>query len=280
MPCSFIFSIEIIFVGGRYLIVVKGDGSLVWYWPDDGDGSGSRYPAVGDVDRDGDLEIGVVGDGLQRDLNLSLLHHNQLKVSGWPYAGEGGTPPIFADLDVDGYLEIIFYSGEKIHVLDRFGNGVAPWPKSVGGGWTCSLPCAVGDIDIDGDLEILVKTIGGDEGGLYVFHHNGEVVAGFPIVSKYNFVLGPPNIADVDGDNKMEILLGELGFHNDGSVIEGWPPKTKGSIIAAPAFFDIDRDGKSEMIYGTGINNEGQLYIRDLEADAVEGSTGFCVENR
>ena len=88
MPCSFIFSIEIIFVGGRYLIVVKGDGSLVWYWPDDGDGSGSRYPAVGDVDRDGDLEIGVVGDGLQRDLNLSLLHHNQLKVSGWPYAGE------------------------------------------------------------------------------------------------------------------------------------------------------------------------------------------------
>jgi hypothetical protein len=66
---------------------------------------------------------------------------------------------------------------------------------------------SIADLDSDGDLEI-VTTSG--VGIIFAYHHDGTMVAGFPIQ-----ISGPtltfPVIGDVDGDGALEIVYSHGG---------------------------------------------------------------------
>ncbi len=129
-------------------------------------------PAVADLDGDGRLEIIYASyDGRVHSFWLDKTEHGN-----WPYSvyqpGEGfyrfASEPVIADLDDNGYAEVIFTSWTqknsghtgKLHILDYLGNPIyeVNLPEAFGGEeWNGALPApTLANIDSDPDLEVVL----------------------------------------------------------------------------------------------------------------------------
>ena len=129
-------------------------------------------PAVADLDGDGRLEIIYPAyDGRMHAFWLDKTEHGN-----WPYSvyqpAEGfyrfASEPVIADLDDNGYAEIIFTSWTqkgsfhtgKLHILDYLGNPIyeVSLPAAFGGkDWNGALPApTLANIDSDPDLELVL----------------------------------------------------------------------------------------------------------------------------
>ncbi len=136
--------------------------------------SAEPNPAVADLDGDGHLEILYASyDGRMHAFWLDKTEHGF-----WPYSvynsGEGfyrfASEPVIADLDNNGYAEVIFSSWTqkgsnltgKLHILDFVGQPIYEinLPDAFGDeNWNGALPApTLANIDADPDLEIILLT--------------------------------------------------------------------------------------------------------------------------
>ncbi len=207
--------------------------------------------------------------------------------------------PAVEDLDGDGSLEVAVSSLRgAVHLFDADGVELPGFPvfvdpdlcdpqattegRIVERGFGSSP--ALGDLDADGDLEIVV---GGMDGYLYAWHHDGEGVAGWPVALSIEGpasapaarIVGTPAIGDLDNDGYEDVVVGTnesvssnfgLAYavhgrgtmHEDGAYLEGWPVSLFGAFTAAlpivgegttasPALADLDGDGVLEVALQT-----------------------------
>jgi hypothetical protein len=201
--------------------------------------------------------------------NSSLIRHNSIHyLSGWPQetAGPIDSSPVVADLDNDGEKEIIVGSGTadgpfNVYVFRSNGSLMDGWPISVSGGmWTSP---AVGDIDDDGTLEIVMGV--DSTPSVYIWHPNGTIYPGWP--KNAGWVTASPTLADLDDDGDLEIIVGStisVGFyntaivniwHHDGTNVPGWPIRIQDYThsyveYSSAGVADIDNDGALEITMG------------------------------
>jgi hypothetical protein len=130
-------------------------------------------PVVVDLDRDGFKEILFASnDGKVHCFWLDKTEHHNWPCSVYNPAEETyrfASEPVVADLDSDGYPEVIFASWVqketsktgKVHILDYQGNALheVNLPEAYSGNWNGALPApTLADIDGDPDLELVLNT--------------------------------------------------------------------------------------------------------------------------
>ncbi|MFQ5495169.1 MAG: FG-GAP repeat domain-containing protein, partial [Phycisphaerae bacterium] len=116
---------------------------------------------------------------------------------------------------------------------------------------------SVGDLDGDGDMEVVVGTYGqGNQanGNLFVFHHDGTLDPNWPQwagTAQVPSVFGGTALGDLDNDGRLEIVTGSaLGVHvfrANGGRFEGFPRLTTENF-AQPMIADLDGDGRLEIV--------------------------------
>lgn len=145
------------------------DGSDVPGWPVVAPGCTMSSPAIGDLDGDGNKEIGIASYpvcGKGGDYILLLRGNGQKIWEQRAFGGPNRGSPAFGDVNGDGRPDFVLGSGIEMGAWDIYGNCV--WHQVLDN-LTITTP-AVGDFDKDGRVECAVGT-GGESGSgtFYVF---------------------------------------------------------------------------------------------------------------
>ncbi|HEX6812792.1 MAG TPA: VCBS repeat-containing protein [Planctomycetota bacterium] len=109
------------------------------------DGFGGSAPAIGDVDRDGDLDLYV-------DQRVLRNNGNGTFVTDTTSLAGGAMPKYLADLDDDGDLDVFgagvcFWNNGN----GTFAPGASPTPAAIPNSWLVGTA----DFDLDGDVDVL-----------------------------------------------------------------------------------------------------------------------------
>ena len=242
--------------GAGTLRVWRGDGSPAPGFPVPLPSVSIATPAVGDVDGDGDPEIFV---GL---LNaVTAYDHTGLPVPG---LSQGWSPRGFllADIDGDGKLELVLgRTSGSLHAYEH--DGTLKTTYSIPGSSKTSIP-AVGDIDLDGDLEVLA----GGQGSLAVWQDDATPLAGFP-AAVCGDGTSAPLVADLDLDGSLDVTW------RDGGRLEvlqalGLPEQRRtGAELLGPAAADasgcVAADTEGELSLDVFTAENGGLRFRESQ---------------
>ncbi len=213
--------------------------------------------------------------------------------AGWPrYITSGNYvdetyyySPLCEDFTGDGQNDILqasmtwsgYWPEYRINLWGPDGTDRPGWPVALE---TMDPPlCRAGDIDGDGDLEIVA--VCGYDAEVYAWHaESGRLVDGpWPLMLSWFYsISGPPVLADLDGDGDSEILVGLDGTEatSDGlHAIQGdgtflWQRRY---VVEGPmAVADMDQDGDVEIAlcgYGPGISRI-YTYVLDHNGQMVK----------
>ncbi len=239
----------------------------------------------------------------------------------------GESSPALVDLNGDGASEIIVATADgKVFVYQGDGSLLPGWPVVTDllpgldpknprnhlqapayrdGGVDPQVHgpimggVAVGDVDGDGKPEVVVADL---EGKVYAWDTYGVLVPGFPVSTSPEFsrpedrnknnvldkgIGASPALGDLDGDGKLEIVVGAMDQHvyvwkGEGTLLSGWPALArdlarvvpKGArIVSSPALGDLDRDGLLDVVVGTNevYGMSGRVYAFSSNGTLLPG---------
>jgi hypothetical protein len=265
--------LEVFAAEGRRLVAYSGAGQILPGWPRSIAVSAASPPTLIDVDGDVRDEIFVEG-GYRFELNGYRAEGSVLP--GWPPGG-GGMTAAAGDLDGDGVPEIVTAtrgdsSGTWLFAYHRNGSRVAGFPVHFESpsGYVHTFP-AIGDVDGDGALEIVVVVRAGATIAVVAANGTVERTMGAPGEISYGTA---PALGDLDGDGVPEIVVQTNDsldvWKGDGTHFPGWPQTWSDTWIgnSSPVIGDVDGDELPDIalvtqVAGSSVNGEVRLYSRN-----------------
>ncbi|MCI0651426.1 MAG: VCBS repeat-containing protein [Planctomycetes bacterium] len=270
----------------------------------DEDSSGCEAPTVADVDGDGLPEILVSFHGY----GLCVFKHDGTQVPGWPYLTvqsknvfqQVDGQAMVGDIDGDGEVDVVFqmpslsYSdGADFFAVTAEGVLKMGWPIEIPETDGRVYDYALGDLDGDGAVELVVLSKPPSHTSVYAFHGDGTLVDGWPVDLKLEDLPGLPPyfdvywgtlaVGDIDFDGKSEVSVGMAWYNastdsriaapsillnGDGQHRDGWSvfEPTVSAGMHDPAFADLDGDFSGELFGMAGDEflaycEDGSLYF-------------------
>ena len=180
---------------------------------------------------------------------------------------------LFIEHDLVKFNEDFYLEHSGVMVPENTGTSrTAPvsmpgWPVNIGDVLSY-YPSGISLADIYGD-GLLAIIAGSAAGELHVLNYLGNNLPGWPKTG-LEPIRTKAAVADIDPDYPgLEIIVpGEHSllyiWHNDGTVVSGWPQVAGSGHCKAPVVFDIDGDGDLEIIIGKNnvkvFNHDGTMY--------------------
>ncbi|MEO0079598.1 MAG: T9SS type A sorting domain-containing protein [candidate division WOR-3 bacterium] len=269
---------EIVYASYNSLYVFHPDGTILPGWPQTNPGGGYfsyQSPALADVDQDDTLEI-VVAE--HRDgQGTYVFRHDGTIQTGWPYPFSRWTycPPTVADLFRNqdkkilcGLSGIVGGAAYVLYAFDDDGSVLPGFPILQPSGDAAEGNITVADIDGDGDMEVIftsnLMTTADTLGYLYAVHHDGTPVSGWPLRPHGWTYLNGATVADVDGDDSLDIV--SVSADNSSNMVvtiwEAGVPFNRLSWEWPTYQFDMER---------TGLYQAPSVGIADGERARVHG---------
>ena len=189
----------------------------------------------------------------------------------WSYDTGTGKPivfaPILTDINNDGILEVVFPCGSKIYALNA-SNGQKLWDFSMSK--LVLVSPAAGDVDGDGEVEVIVGSMANDTYAL----DGSDGSVEWSLLNMDGYSYKAISLGDLDSDMLPEVILVSSDkllyvIDGDGSIITrrdiglAYPPRVIG-------VGDTDVDGENELVvsnaYGVGCveSNGVKIWERDL----------------
>jgi hypothetical protein len=138
-------------------------------------------PVVGNLGRNTERMIAFTTmDGF-----LYLLNEDLQPAPGFPVAaartGESALlPPALADVDGDGFRDIIVFVRNRIHVYNYSGASLENFPKQIPTSFFIRSNPVIADMDGDGNVDIVAVA---EDGLVVAYDKNGKLVRGFPLLA-------------------------------------------------------------------------------------------------
>lgn len=264
---------------GGYVICINAEnGSISWEIPVDTNSWIQTAPTIVDLDGNGQLDF-VVGtwNNVNKQDNKVYAYRGNNHSLLWSYPiGDvmyHGTA--VADLDKDGKPELVIGSYNDTLYCINGENGTTNWKYAASGGYI-GAPVSIGDIDNDGNCEVVFVSGGVitalSNTGTYKWHYNGE--------TSFRGVA----LADINNDVYLDVIFatdeyaghggkvialngnnGTLIWSKDLSAHYGNPDFT---FDNAPLVADFDNDDSLEVFIVGGYteypnfqNNYGRAYM-------------------
>ena len=276
--------------------------------------SGYNVPVLEDVDSDGDLDlfVGVLGGAFNPNLTTTRNFHFYEQVDGvfnyrtdrFVYTLDVGSEsiPSFADLDGDGDLDMLLANKldpddtqtSRLYHFENVGSPRAPSFEQ-----RPHIPLftmyhyapALGDLDGDGDLDMLVGTW---NRGVALYLNQGTRAQPEFVLQDTTFVRltrgsnSAPALNDVDGDGDLDLFIGEssgeLNFYRN----IGTPRAPSFDLVSDrfgdidagrrsfPAFADVDGDGDEDLLLG---REEGGVLLYRRVGSTADADPLFVLDS-
>ena len=265
---------------GKLDVVTCNDGDTVTVLL--GNGRGGFTPAPGSPINVAAHLIAVGDVNNDRNPDLALTHHDSFGVvvllgagdgrfapaPGSPFAAHQGPKPhnhglALSDLNSDGNLDITTSNQDDNSVSVLLGNGSGGFTPAAGSPFAVGrapYPHAVGDVNRDGNLDIVTPNVGSNNVTVLL----GDGRGGFKPAARSPYAVAsrPYYIAlgDISGDAKPDLIT----THDDINLMTTLLGDGRGGFTAAPASpfdlgrrayklvtADVNRDARMDLVIGT-----------------------------
>jgi len=237
--------------GGKDLICFESDGTFKWETQGEQLIVGWGGPTIANVDGVGLPEI-VIGAAVV-DASGTVLWANNGSRGDQPGTGTSAPFSIAVDVDDDGDLEIV--TGDTLY--DHLGGEV--WNTQNGDGFV-----AVANFNTGDHPEIVVVSKGSVRlqssiNGEVLWLKTAQQLNQQPECVPNCGLLGPPTVADFDGDDLPEIGVAGADVYmvldgSSGEVLWSVPTRDSSSNITGSAVFDFEGDRRAEVVYADEVS--------------------------